>query len=65
MVPAIVLVAVTLAARLAGWLGLPYADGWPSAIAVGLSAMFFVTGVAHFTPPRRDGLIAIVPPRLP
>jgi len=65
MVPAITLVVVTLAARLAGWLGWSYPDSWAAATAVGLAAMFVLTGVAHFVQPRRDGLIAIVPPRLP
>jgi len=55
----------TVAARVAGWLGLDYVDGWPAAIAVGLAAMFTLTGVAHFAPPLRRDLIAIVPPRLP
>jgi uncharacterized membrane protein len=27
--------------------------------------MFLVTGIAHFAPPLRRDLIAIVPPRLP
>ncbi len=35
------------------------------AIAVGLAAMFVLTGVAHFAPPLRGSLIAIVPQRLP
>ena len=65
MVPPIVLVVATLAARFAGWLGWPHPDGWPAAIAVGLAAMFVLTGVAHFVQPLRGGLIAIVPPRLP
>jgi uncharacterized membrane protein len=65
MVPAIALVIVTLAARLAGWLGWSYTDTWAAATAIGLAAMFVLTGVAHFVQPRRDGLIAIVPPRLP
>jgi uncharacterized membrane protein len=65
MAPLIALVAATLAARLAGWLGWHYTDGWPAAIAVGLAAMFVLTGVAHFVQPLRSGLIAIVPPRLP
>ena len=55
----------TLAARLAGWLGVDYADSWPAAIAVGLAAMFVMTGVAHFVNPLRRDMIAIVPPRLP
>lgn len=65
MVPAITLIVVTLAARIAGWLGAHYTNGWPQAIAVGLAAMFLVTGVAHFVQPLRGGLVAIVPPRLP
>jgi uncharacterized membrane protein len=64
MVPEITLVVVTLVARLAGWLGWNYTDGWPAAIAVGLAAMFLVTGIAHFVQPLRGGLIAIVPPQL-
>ncbi|MEO3758205.1 DoxX family protein [Mycobacterium sp. B14F4] len=54
-----------LVARVAGWLGVDYVDDWPSAIAVGLAAMFVVTGVAHFVNPLRRDLIAIVPPGLP
>ncbi|HEY7053125.1 MAG TPA: hypothetical protein VH496_13475 [Mycobacterium sp.] len=65
MVPQIVLVVVTLAARFAGWLGWDYVDSWPASIAIGLAAMFVVTGIAHFAPPLRDDLIAIVPPRVP
>ncbi|BBY51481.1 hypothetical protein MARA_49490 [Mycolicibacterium arabiense] len=55
----------TLGARVAGWLGLDYVDGWPQAIAVGLALMFTMTGIAHFTPGMRRDMIAIVPPRLP
>src|SRR6201997_5095522 len=65
MVPLLSLVVVTLATRVAGWLGWHYAGTWPAAIAVGLAAMFAVTGIAHFVQPVRDGLIAIVPPGLP
>jgi uncharacterized membrane protein len=61
----IALVVGTLGARLAGWLGVDYVDGWPSATAVGLAVMFFVAGVAHFVNPLRKDMIAIVPPRLP
>ncbi len=61
----ITLVLGTLGARLAGWLGVDYADSWPSAIAIGLAAMFAVTGVAHFVNPLRRDMISIVPPRLP
>lgn len=59
------LVVGTLVARLVGWLGVDYVDSWPQAIAVGLAAMFVMTGVAHFVPAMRRDMIAIVPPRLP
>jgi uncharacterized membrane protein len=59
------LVLGTLGARLVGWLGVNYVDGWPQAFAVGLAAMFVMTGVAHFVNPLRRDMIAIVPPRLP
>ncbi len=65
MAPLIALVLGTLAARLAGALGMAYAAGWPAAVAVGLALMFVVTGVAHFVNPLRADLITIVPPRLP
>jgi uncharacterized membrane protein len=55
----------TLGARLVGWLGVDYVDSWPQAVAVGLAAMFVMTGVAHFVPAMRRDMIAIVPPRLP
>jgi uncharacterized membrane protein len=62
----VTLVFGTLGARFAGWLGnWDYVDTWPSAIAVGLAAMFVLTGVAHFVDPLRRDMIAIVPPRLP
>jgi uncharacterized membrane protein len=61
----ITLVMGTLGARLVGWLGVDYVDGWPQAVAVGLAAMFVMTGVAHFVPAMRRDMIAIVPPRLP
>lgn len=65
MIVVLTLVLSTLAARLAGWLGVGFVDSWPSAIAVGLAAMFVLTGVAHFVNPLRRDMIAIVPPRLP
>ena len=61
----VTLVLGALGARLVGWLGVDYVDTWPSAIAVGLAAMFVVTGIAHFVNPLRQDMIAIVPPRLP
>jgi len=65
VVPLITLLMGSLAARIVGWFGVGYVDTWARAIAVGLAAMFFVTGVAHFVPPLRNQLIAIVPPALP
>jgi uncharacterized membrane protein len=61
----ITLVLGALGARLVGWLGVDYVDSWPQAVAVGLAAMFVMTGVAHFAPAMRRDMIAIVPPRLP
>jgi uncharacterized membrane protein len=61
----VTLVLGSLAARVVGWLGVDYVDSWPTAIAVGLAAMFVMTGVAHFVQPLRGDMIAIVPPRLP
>ncbi|WP_278263619.1 DoxX family protein [Nocardia sp. AG03] len=66
MAPFIVLTTVTLLARLLGWLTpLTWLDSWPHTIALGLAAMFTLTATAHFQQPRRDALIAMVPPRLP
>jgi uncharacterized membrane protein len=65
MAPLITLLLSTIAARSIGWLGVPYLNSWTAAIAVGLAAMFVLTGFAHFAPPLRRELIAIVPPRLP
>src|SRR3984957_7457214 len=65
MAPLIVLLTGSTAARVVGWLGIDYVDNWVKAITVGLAAMFLLTGVAHFAPPLRASLIAIVPPRLP
>ena len=61
----VTLVLGTLGARLVGLLGVDYVDSWPQAIAVGLAAMFVMTGIAHFVPAMRRDMIAIVPPRLP
>ncbi|MGW5107399.1 DoxX family protein [Nocardia sp. NPDC004123] len=66
MAPLIVLVVVSGLARLAGWLDLAdWLNSWPHAARIGLAAMFALTASAHFLQPRRDGLIAMVPPRLP
>ena len=66
MAAIVTLILGTLGARLAGSLGQwDYVDSWPEATAVGLAAMFVLTGVAHFVNPLRRDMIAIVPPRLP
>jgi uncharacterized membrane protein len=65
MAPLITLLLGTVAARSIGWLGVGYVNSWTAAIAVGLAAMFMLTGFAHFAPALRRDLIAIVPPRLP
>ncbi|MED5810807.1 DoxX family protein [Mycolicibacterium sp. 050232] len=59
------LILGSAAARAVGLLGVDYVDSWPEAIAVGLAAMFVMTGVAHFVDPLRRDMIAIVPPSLP
>ncbi|TDB79655.1 DoxX family protein [Micromonospora sp. KC721] len=65
MAPLIALLVGTTLARLAGLAGVDALDGWQPALRVGLAAMFVLTGIAHFTAPRRADLIAMVPPRLP
>ena len=64
MAPLITLLVGAVAARIAGWLGVDYVGDWARALAVGLAAMFMLTAVAHFVPPLRGDLIAIVPPAL-
>lgn len=65
MAPLITLLVGSIAARIVGWLGVGFVNNWTVAIAVGLATMFLLTGVAHFAPPLRHDLIAIVPPTLP
>ena len=68
MAPLITLLLGTIAARGIGWLGWSgegYVNSWTAALAVGLAAMFMLTGFAHFAPALRRDLIAIVPPRVP
>lgn len=61
----VTLIVAGVTARAIGLLGVDYLDSWPKAIAVGLAAMFLMTGVAHFVNPLRRDMIAIVPPSLP
>ena len=65
MAPLIVLIVVTGISRLLGALGVAFVDSWSAAVALGLAAMFLMTALTHFREPRRAGLVAIVPPRLP
>lgn len=64
MEPLITLVAVTLLLLAVGALGAQRVRPWPVALRGGLSAMFVLTGVAHFVG-MRDELVAMVPPALP
>ena len=65
MIVPLTLIVGTAAARVVGICGIDYVDSWPRALAFGLTAMFVMTGMAHFVNPLRHDLIAIVPPRLP
>jgi uncharacterized membrane protein len=64
VIPFATAVLVALAARILG-LAVPALDAWPPAVAIGLAAGFALAASAHFVEPRRSGLVAIVPPRLP
>lgn len=64
MVPLLVLVTVTLAARLAGVAGVAPLRSWAGATRVGLAAMFCFTAAAHFNSMRSD-LLRMVPPWVP
>ncbi|GGX18247.1 hypothetical protein GCM10010353_36770 [Streptomyces chryseus] len=65
MEPLIAFVVGFLAAGLAGLAGVEALDGWHPALRVGVAAMFLLTAFAHFFPPLRATLIAMVPPGLP
>lgn len=64
MAPLIVLVAVTVLARLVGHWRVARLRDWAACTRVGLAAMFCFTAVAHFNSMRAD-LIAMVPPFIP
>jgi uncharacterized membrane protein len=64
MAPLIVLVVVTLLARLAGQLGARPLRDWAAATRVGLAVMFCFTAAAHFNSMRGD-LIRMTPPWVP
>ena len=64
MAPLIVLVMVTLIARLVGQLvAAPFRD-WAAATRLGLAVMFCFTAAAHFNSMRPD-LVRMVPPAVP
>ena len=64
MAPLIVLIVVTLLARLAGQLGVAPLRDWAGATRVGLAAMLCFTAAAHFNSMRGD-LVRMVPPFVP
>jgi uncharacterized membrane protein len=64
MVPLIVLLVVTLLARLVGQLGAGWLRDWAAATRVGLAVMFCFTAAAHFNSMRAD-LVRMVPPMVP
>jgi uncharacterized membrane protein len=64
MAPLIVLVTVTILARLAGLLGVPALRTWRACTRVGLAVMFCFTAAAHFNSLRED-LVRMVPPAVP
>ncbi|GEL19511.1 hypothetical protein [Pseudonocardia asaccharolytica] len=65
MAPLITLVGTWLVLRVIGLLGVAALDGWHPALRGGIAAMFLLTAAAHFSPKRRNDLIAMVPPGLP
>jgi uncharacterized membrane protein len=64
MVSLIVLVVVTLLARVVGQLGAASRRNWASATRIGLAVMFCFTAAAHFNSMRTD-LVRMVPPMVP
>jgi uncharacterized membrane protein len=64
MAPLIVLLVVTMLARLAGQVGVTPLRDWTAAARVGLAAMFCFTAAAHFNSMRPD-LVRMVPAAVP
>ena len=64
MAPLIVLVVVTLLARLIGQWGVPQLRDWAACTRLGLAVMFCFTAAAHFNSMRPD-MVAMVPPFVP
>lgn len=64
MAPLIVLVVITLLARLIGQFGVADLRDWAASTRVGLAVMLCFTAAAHFNSMRPD-MIAMVPPSVP
>lgn len=64
MAPLIVLVAVTLLARLIGQFGITHLRDWAASTRIGLALMLCFTAAAHFNSMRPD-MVAMVPPSVP
>ena len=64
MAPLVVLIVVTLLARLAGQFGVRSLRDWAGATRVGLAVMFCFTAAAHFNNMRAD-MIRMMPPSVP
>ena len=64
MAPLIVLVVVTLLARLVGQLGVTQLRDWAACTRIGLAVMLCFTAAAHFNSMRPD-MVAMVPPFVP
>lgn len=64
MLPLVVLVIVTMLARLIGQLGVTQLRDWAASTRVGLAVMLLFTAAAHFNSMRPD-LVAMVPPSVP
>lgn len=64
MAPLVVLVVVTLLARLIGQLGVAQLRDWAGSTRVGLAVMLLFTAAAHFNSMRAD-MVAMVPPSVP
>ena len=64
VIPVIVLLVTTAAARVAGLAGVDALDSWQTALRVGLAVMLVLTASAHWGK-RRPDLVAMVPDRLP
>jgi uncharacterized membrane protein len=64
VVPLVVLVVVTLLARLLGQVGASSLRDWAADTRVGLAVMFCFTAAAHFNSMRAD-MVRMVPPAIP